>query len=233
MEFRDDSTTTNEERKRILSTAVTKIVLYDINPAAFEIEIHWAGGLVERHPLLRGPVGPQLATRMETLQCIGQMLTDSRPQPEILQALESQVAAPDERRRPDGNLEWTPARLRAVIKRLRLGVWGQAVPPIHPSTRSVRKLEAAAIQVLADRRKARMSFRQIAGELNGLRYRTPLGRVFTEANVSALYRGLQQDPTLADVFAFDDPHGSRGKTFSRHRAAEDATGPEHGLSQDG
>jgi hypothetical protein len=71
-------TTTNEERKRILSAVLTKIVLHDVGSDAFEVELVWAGGLAEREPLLRGPGGKKL---------IKQMAAEGRPRNEILAAI--------------------------------------------------------------------------------------------------------------------------------------------------
>ena len=71
-------TTTNEERKRILGTALAKIVLHDKGPDAFDVELIWAGGLAERLPLLRGPGGRKL---------VKQMAAEGRTKSEILTAI--------------------------------------------------------------------------------------------------------------------------------------------------
>jgi hypothetical protein len=63
----------------------------------------------------------------------------------------------------------------------------------------------SVIQAFADRRKAGVSFSQIAEDFNALGFRTPRGYAFTESNARFLYRGLRRDPALAALFAFDDP----------------------------
>jgi len=243
-------TTTNEERKRILSTAIEKVVLHDNDTDALEVQIIWAGGLTERLPLLKrpggtklikkmiaegrtkgeiltalteqgltayqgGPLTPKALSRMywglglgmkkprlEALRRIRDMVIEGRARREILQVLQTQGPQPEEG-------EWTFARLRWAIKSLKLGVWGQTVPPLPSGTPRLRKLELPVIRLFAERRKAGRSFRKISEEFNALGFRTPRGQSFTERSARFLYRGLQQDPALAAMFACDDPSARR------------------------
>lgn len=246
----DAPTTTNEERKRILSTALVKIVVHDNGPDELAIELIWAGGLTERRTLLRRPGAAKLvkkmvaegrtksevlttltelgwttfrggrplqpqdvsnmlwrlgigekAQRLEVLRRIRQMLIEGGSRREILQALQGEQG------------QWTPRRLGDAIKSLRSGAWGQAVPPLPPESFRLRTLELETIRFLADRRKAGVSFSQIAVELNARGCRTPRGHTFAESSARFIYRGLRKDPALADVFSFDDPPGARGKTL--------------------
>ncbi len=242
-------TTTNEDRKRILSTALAKIVIHDTSTDEFAIELVWAGGLTERRTLLRRTGAAKLVTqmvaeartrdeiltaltergwtthragrlplpkdlstmlrrlglgektqRLEVLRRIRQMLIERRSRREILQVLQGEQG------------QWTTKRLGDAIQSLRFGAWGEAVPALPPESLQLRTLELETIRFLADRRKAGMSFSQIAVDLNARGCRTPRGRLFTESSARFIYRGLRQDPALADLFSFDDPPGARGQT---------------------
>jgi DNA invertase Pin-like site-specific DNA recombinase len=48
------ATTTNEDRKRLLQTVITRVLVHDVTDDAVELQILWVGGLVERVSIPRG-----------------------------------------------------------------------------------------------------------------------------------------------------------------------------------
>src|SRR5262249_43649596 len=57
-------TTTNEDRKHLLATVISKIVLYKSSADALDLEIVWASGYTERRKVFRNPGVTKLISRM-------------------------------------------------------------------------------------------------------------------------------------------------------------------------
>lgn len=71
-------TTTNEDRKHILGTVVSKVILHDSTDETFDVEIRWASGLSERQQILKTRGGTAL---------VKQMREAGRPVSEIMEAV--------------------------------------------------------------------------------------------------------------------------------------------------